>query len=149
MLSSSVPTGRRRRIVEAVMQTLHRAHEYRAALFRVGADGDDVIEALAVELIHMFRAMAANVYANLAHGCDRFRAHRAGFGPGAFDLERIPGIVAQQPFGHLATGGIASTENQNTFLIHKNFVGIYTAGRRPQACVAICTASQGLPSGGV
>jgi hypothetical protein len=107
--------GRRRRIIEAVMQTLHRARKNRAAFFCVVADGNNVVEALPLELIHMFGAMAADVDADLVHRGDGLRPYRARLGPGTFHLEYIPGIVAQQSFRHLAPGGIAGAENQNTF----------------------------------
>src|SRR5947209_2293156 len=96
------------------MQSLRRAHENRAAFLGVVADRDDVIEPLTVELIHMLRAMAAYVDAQLTHGGYRFRPHSAGLRAGALDLELIAGIMPQQPFGHLAPCGIAGAEDQDT-----------------------------------
>src|SRR4051794_27773637 len=57
--------------------------------------------------------MATDVYAELAHGSDRFRAHRARLHAGALNLKRFAGIVAQEPLGHLAPGGIAGAEDQD------------------------------------
>lgn len=100
------------------MEPLRGAQEDRAALFRVVADGYDVIEVLAIKLVHMLGAMAADVYPQLAHSSNRFRSHDARARASAFDGELFAGIMPQQPFGHLARGGVAGAQNQHAFLTH-------------------------------
>jgi hypothetical protein len=64
---------------------------------------------LAVEFADVFRSVVAEVDAKLVHNRDSFRTNEAGVSAGASDFEAISGKVAQQPFGHLAAGGVAGT----------------------------------------
>ena len=78
-----------------MMKSLGFARENGAGFVGVIADGDDVIEFLSGEFVHVFRAMACNVNADFAHDLNRFRAHEAGFGPGAVDFKPVPTELAQ------------------------------------------------------
>ena len=94
--SSSEPTDAVGGSLKLVMQACHLAEKDRAAFLRVVADRDDHIEMLAVELIDVLRAMAADVDAQLAHGGDSFWPHDARLGAGAFHLVGFAGIMAQR-----------------------------------------------------
>lgn len=100
---------------ETVVDALSGAGEDGAGFAGVVADGDDVVEMLAGEFVDRFRAVLRDIDADLAqdfHGktiqSNRVRA-------GAKDFEAIPSQVAQDAFCHLAAGGIAGAEDQDTF----------------------------------
>jgi len=96
-------TWRRRRVFEIVMQLLCAAEEHRASLAGIVADGNHVIEWLSLKFIHILRAMPGNINPQLAHDGYRLRAHEARFHSSADNLETLPRIMPQQPFGHLAS----------------------------------------------
>jgi hypothetical protein len=70
-----------------------------------------VIERLASELINVLRPMPGDINAKLFHNCDGFRYHQARFCTGALNFEAVACIMIEQPFSHLAVGGIPGTEN--------------------------------------
>src|SRR3954470_7539865 len=71
------------------MQSFHRARENRAAFWRF-RKSYDVIKTLPFEFMDVFRAITADINADLVHGLDRFRADRDECGPGAFNLKASP-----------------------------------------------------------
>jgi hypothetical protein len=86
---------KRCRIFEVPMNHDSFARKNRAALFRVIANGQNVIEGLADELVNALRTVARDVDSQLSHDGDCFRSNMARFGPGAEDFEAIAGIMAQ------------------------------------------------------
>src|ERR1700676_396524 len=91
------------------------AGKNRAALFGVVADGQDVIELLAVEFIHALGTVAGNVDTQFPHGRNGLRPNLARFSSGAEHLKAVSGVVTQEAFGHLAPGRISSAENEDSF----------------------------------
>src|SRR5947208_2620853 len=88
--------------------------------------------------------MAGNINAQLLHRGYGFRPDNAGLGPGAFHVKPLPGIVAQQPLGHLATRRIARTEDQYALFFHisplapqETNAGYGCRPRRPTASPAL------------
>ena len=76
----------------------------RAVIFSVIANCDDVIEWLALKLVDVLGTVGGNVDAQLAHHGDCLRANMAWVGSGTGDFEVIARCVAEQAFGHLASG---------------------------------------------
>ena len=89
-----------------------------AMLLGVVADGENVIEGLAGEFIHMLRALPGDVNAEFAHDGNGFAADWLGIRASAENFEAITGIVAEKAFGHLAARGISSAEDQDAQFIH-------------------------------
>src|ERR1035438_8808638 len=101
-----------------MMQALCLAKKHRAGLARVVTDGDDVIEFPPLKFIHMLGALAVNIDVQLPHHRNGFRAHEAWPYAGAFHVEPVARIVAQQSLRHLASSRIAGTQDQNSLLFH-------------------------------
>ena len=94
-----------------MMQPVRMPWINRAALFCVVTDREDVIESLTGELVHALRVVASNINTELAHHNDSFGPDVARLCSCAKDFKVIPGIMAQETFGHLASSRIASTQN--------------------------------------
>lgn len=103
------------RVFESVVELLGITEKDGAGFFGVIADGDDVVKRLAFEFGHVFGAVAGKVDAEFSHGGDGFGADQTGFYAGAFHFEFVPGVVAEEAFGHLASGGVSGAENEDSF----------------------------------
>lgn len=88
-----------------------------AVIFGVIANREDVIERLAEKFVNVLGTVAGDVDAELAHDGDCLWANVAWFGSGARDLEAMARVVAEEAFGHLASGGISGAENEDSFFI--------------------------------
>ena len=71
------------------MYSLRVVWENGTALVRVVADGDHVVEVLAVEFSNVLGAVAGNVYSEFRHHRDRLRANDAGFRAGRDHFEPV------------------------------------------------------------
>jgi hypothetical protein len=91
------------------------AKEHRAALLRVVADRQHVIEILTREFIHMLRALGRNVNADFLQYRYRLGANGTWLRASAFHRETVSGIAPQQAFGHLRPRRISSGRNQQIY----------------------------------
>ena len=80
-----------------------------------------MVERLSLKLGDAFGAMPGNVDAPLPHRRDGFRADEARRGARAFHDKPVAGVMAQQPFGHLAPRGIAGAQDQHPLFIRSWF----------------------------
>ncbi|HXR75345.1 MAG TPA: hypothetical protein VN737_05180 [Bryobacteraceae bacterium] len=92
------------RVLKTPVQPFCGIEEHGATLFSVVTHRNDVIESLAIKLIHMLGAVAANINAQLTHHANGFRPYDPGFRAGAFHFKLAARIVSQQAFSHLASG---------------------------------------------
>jgi hypothetical protein len=97
-------TLQRCRIFKILVNRHGPAGENRTAFLGIVADGENVVERLACELVYAFREMAGNVDAQLAHDRYRFRPNVTWLSSGAEYLETFPRVVAEKAFRHLAPG---------------------------------------------
>src|SRR5215813_7245359 len=87
-----------------------------ARLVRVIAHDEDVVERFPGKLFHSLGSLTGDVDAQFAHNRDGFGSDPLRFDFRAEYVKAVPGIMAQQPFGHLASRGIAGAEYQHPFL---------------------------------
>lgn len=106
------------RISEAVMNPTHGPRENGTDLASVVADGKHVIEGLAGEFVNVFGAMSVQIDADLAHDGDGLGADGEWLDTSAEDLETVAGVMAKQPFSHLAARRVTGTEDQDSWLRH-------------------------------
>lgn len=103
-----------RRIVEAdVKPMLHLPREDRAGFLRVVADGNDVVEGLADEAVHVLRKRSLERNTRFFHNLDGLRMNARGrVGARRMDLQRWVKRF-EKPLRHLATAGVAGTKDEN------------------------------------
>jgi hypothetical protein len=82
------------------------------------ADGQNDIEWLVPEFVHVFRTLAGDVDPDLMHDSDGFGEHGGRLGARAFDVEFVAGVMPQKSHGHLAARRITSAENQYAKFVH-------------------------------
>jgi hypothetical protein len=74
---------------------------------------------LPVKFFHGFRAMSRNINAQLTHGDHRLGPNGTWLYACALHLEALRGIVTQQSFRHLTSGGISGAQNKRAlFMVH-------------------------------
>jgi len=99
------------------MNALGLPRKDRAAFLCRVADRNQVIKLLTDELLYRLRPVAGNINTDFTHPFDSQRIDRPWLCAGAEHLKLVPGFVAKNAFSHLATGGIAGTENKNSFRV--------------------------------
>ena len=104
------------RILEVVMDDDGATWKNRTTFPGVVADCKHVVEPLPRKLIDMLAPMSRNVDPKFPHDRDSFGANLARSRAGALHFEAIAGVVTQQSLGHLATSGVAGTQNEDSFL---------------------------------
>jgi hypothetical protein len=62
--------------------------------------------------------MAGYVNTDVTHGGYRFRPNPTRLRASGEHVETVSTFMAQQPFGHLASGGIPGAEHQQLFPFH-------------------------------
>ncbi len=105
-------------VVEAPVQDPGGARKHGAGLLGTVADGDDIVEGLALEFLDMFGPVTGEVDADFSHDCDGSWIHPDGLRPRTGDFEAVAGQVAQPSFRDLAPAGIAGTQKQNSCFPH-------------------------------
>ena len=100
-----------RRVSEGLVKAFCLAREGRAALSGVIANRQDVIELLALELVDVLGAMIGNINSKLFQNGNRFWSYPAWFRARTFNLETIRTVMCEQPFCHLAAGGITGAKD--------------------------------------
>jgi len=84
---------KRGRVVKVMVQPLGCAEEDGTGKAGVVTHGDDVIEALALEVVHVLGTLSRNINPQLAHDGDRFGPDGARLRPGAVHCEPLARIV--------------------------------------------------------
>src|SRR5687768_9999395 len=104
---------RGRRIVERPMQLCAGGGKVRARLLRLLADGDRVIETLAVVLADVLAALAADVDADLVHGTDGQWTYESRLVARAVRFEPLPAPRTEHALGHLRAGAVVDTQEEH------------------------------------
>ena len=107
------PGSEFRRIVETHVNDLRVAGEYGAGLMGVAADGHDVVERNAAEVGQCLARVVGDVHPGLGHDFDRMGVQPVGFDASRVRLDDIALEAARPPLGHLASAGIAGTQEQD------------------------------------
>jgi len=96
------------------------AREYRTLLPGTITHRDDVIEFLVDINRYVIRFVARYVDSNFFHSIDAARVQSLRVRSSAEDFKSVSRHTSKQAFSHLASSGIAGTEEKNTLLIcHK------------------------------
>jgi len=120
------------RVLEILMEPVRVAGKDRAGLLRVIADRQHVVELLSRKLIDRLGPVHGNIDAQFLHDGDRFRSHLAWLRSGAFDLEVLPFVMAQQAFSDLRPCRISCTHDEHPSLIcHAKVPSLRGALQRP------------------
>ena len=77
------------------------------------ADGHDVIDRPAGQLVDVLRALAGDVDARLGHHPDRVGIQPCGLDAGRIGLDRVALQMPRPALGHLAAAGVARAKKQN------------------------------------
>ena len=98
-------------ILERPVEAFGVGEEDGADLF--GAEGDDEIDALGVDVFDGFGGMGGDVDSDLAHGFDGEGVDAGGSRASGLDADGIAKERAGASFGHLGAGGIGDTKEQD------------------------------------
>jgi hypothetical protein len=99
------------------MQSICMPWVDRARLSGLITHRQDVVEFLIGKLIDGLRTVIRYVYPDFLHYLNGFGTDARGSRPGTGDFKRVTGVVSQQTFGHLASGGIAGAQDEDSLLI--------------------------------
>lgn len=133
------------RIFEAPMKETPRVGPTGTRLLGPIAHGNHIVERLVDKFIHSLRPLCGNIDTQLLHGRHRAGVETDGMRSGTRDVIPISGQMAQQPFRHLAAGGITRTEKQHS-LFHEQHAGEQQAAGLASGFVARTNPLRNLPS---
>jgi|JI10StandDraft_1071094.scaffolds.fasta_scaffold65153_3 hypothetical protein len=106
-------------IIETPMVAVELTGEHGAGLIGIAADGDDGLDVLVQELVHVLAGVRADVDANLCHGFDAERVDVAcGLGAGAGDDVAVIERGAEDAFGEMGAAGVAGAEDEDGRFVH-------------------------------
>src|SRR6266851_7678704 len=101
------------RVRKAPVDSLGVAGKDGTAFVRVIADGDHVVEVLAIEFLNVLGAVARHVDSQLRHHSDRLRANGARLRSCRKDLKPVFAKRTQEAFRHLASCRVSGAENEH------------------------------------
>lgn len=101
-------------VVESPVIAVYLAGEHGAGLIGVAADGDDGIDLLPEEFVHVLGVVATDVDADFGHGGDGLRVNVASrLRACALDVEDVPCGLAEDSLGHVAAAGVSGAEDED------------------------------------
>jgi len=89
------------------------------------AEGDHIIKFLVNKLVDTFSPVTADIDANLPHHRHRIWIYLGGLGTSTVCYETLTIKMAEQSLRHLGTGGIMSTNEDDSFFHNKIFSIIF------------------------